>query len=196
MLIEKNKEFFKRKWLRQNQSPQSPLFNVNDQFYFRKLSKEISSIQSLTLGTRLMKSEEIIKIVDKVWQDNTDSVSLSRGWMSHYQVIASALEMDGDNAYLKNKGGLDFGVRLSFHANEDNTGVKKIVEPLEDTSAAEMVANERIKKGLKYNVPKILQLKHAKISEEEKQFFKAYLDVEKMTPEVMEFWLSQEHETT
>ena len=35
----KNKEFFKRKWLRQNQSPQSPLFNVNDQFYFRKLSK-------------------------------------------------------------------------------------------------------------------------------------------------------------
>ena len=42
-----------------------------------------------------------------------------------------------------------------------------------------MVANERIKKGLKYNVPKILQLKHAKISEEEKQFFKAYLDVEK-----------------
>mgnify|MGYP003333586717 CR=1 FL=1 len=73
-----------------------------------------------------MKSEEIIKIVDKVWKDNTDSVSLSRGWMSsHYQVIASALEMDGDNAYLKNKGGLDFGVRLSFHANEDNTGVKK-----------------------------------------------------------------------
>ena len=143
-----------------------------------------------------MKSEEIIKVVDKVWHDNTDSVSLSRGWMSHYQVIASALEMDGDNAYLKNKGGLDFGVRLSFHANEDNTGVKKIVEPLEDTSAAEMVANERIKKGLKYNVPKILQLKHAKISEEEKQFFKAYLDVEKMTPEVMEFWLSQEHETT
>ena len=142
-----------------------------------------------------MKSEEIIKIVDKVWKDNTDSVSISRGWMSHYQVIASALEMDGDNAYLKNKGGLDFGVRLSFHANEDNTGVKKVVEPLEDTSAAEMVANDRIKKGLKYNVPNILQLKHAKMSKEEKDFFKAYLDGEKMTDEVTEFWQTQEEET-
>ena len=115
--------------------------------------------------------------------------------MSHYQVIASALEMDGDNAYLKNKGGLDFGVRLSFHANEDNTGVKKVVEPLEDTSAAEMVANDRIKKGLKYNVPNILQLKHAKMSKEEKDFFKAYLDGEKMTDEVTEFWQFQEEET-
>ena len=83
-------------------------------------------MQSLTMGTRLMKSEEIIKIVDKVWKDNTDSVSISRGWMSHYQVIAAALEMDGDNAYLKNKGELNFGVRLSFHANIDNTRAEKL----------------------------------------------------------------------
>ena len=83
-----------------------------------------------------MKLEEIIKIVDKVWNDNTHSASISRGWMSHYQVIAAALEMYGDNAYLKNKGGLDFGVRLSFHANAENTGVDKIVEPVEDTSDA------------------------------------------------------------
>ena len=62
----KNEDLRKIKWLRRDQSPQSPLFNVNYQFYFRKLSKEISSCQSLTLGTRLMKSEEIIKIVDKV----------------------------------------------------------------------------------------------------------------------------------
>ena len=63
--------------------------------------------------------------------------------------------MYGDNAYLKNKGGLDFGVRLSFHANEDNTGVDKIVEPFEDTIAAEMVANDRISNGLKYDIPNL-----------------------------------------
>ena len=188
----KTKEFDKRGWLRRNQSPQSPLFNVNDQFYFRKLSKEISSMQSLTMGTRLMKSEEIIKIVNKVWDDNTDSVSISRGWMSHYQVIAAALEMDGDNAYLKNKGGLDFGVRLSFHANEDDTGVDKIVEPVEDASAAEMVANDRISNGLKYDIPNLRDFAHVKLTDREIEFFKENLDDEKMTEEVVEYWLSQD----
>ena len=188
----KNKEFNKRKWFRRNQSPQSPLFNVNDQFYFRKLSKEISSMQSLTMGTRLMKSEEIIKIVDKVWKDKTDSVSISRGWMSHYQVIAAALEMDGDNAYLKNKGGLDFGVRLSFHANADNTGVDKIEEPVDDASAAEVVANERIKSGLKYEVPNIEDLRGVRMTNAEKEFFREYLDDEKVTDEVLEFWLPED----
>ena len=188
----KTKEFDKRGWLRRNQSPQSPLFNVNDQFYFRKLSKEISSMQSLTMGTRLMKSEEIIKIVNKVWDDNTDSVSISRGWMSHYQVIAAALEMDGDNAYLKNKGGLDFGVRLSFHANEDDTGVDKIFEPVEDASAAEMVANDRISNGLKYDIPNLRDFAHVKLTDREIEFFKENLDDEKMTEEVVEYWLSQD----
>ena len=188
----KNKEFNRRKWLRRNQSPQSPLFNVNDQFYFRKLSKEISSMQSLTMGTRLMKSEEIIKIVDKVWKDNTDSVSISRGWMSHYQVIAAALEMDGDNAYLKNKGGLDFGVRLSFHANADNTGVDKIEEPVDDASAAEVVANERIKTGLKYEIPNIEDLRGVRMTNAEKEFFREYLDDEKLTDDVLEFWLPED----
>ena len=45
----KDKEFAKRNWLRRNQSPQSPCFNVNDQFYFRKLSNEISANNLLIL---------------------------------------------------------------------------------------------------------------------------------------------------
>ena len=173
--------------MRKNQSPQSPLFNVNDQFYFRKLSKEISSYQSLSLGTRLMKSEEIIRIVDKVWQDDTDSVAISRGWMSHHQVIASALEMEGDNAYLKNRGGLDFGVRMSFHANRENTGVDRIMEPVENDSAAEMVARE-----MKYKMPKIENLMQTDLSKEENEFFLEYLDGEKLTNEAVEYWLPRE----
>ena len=73
----KNKEFKNRNWLRRNQSPQSPLFNVNDLFYFRKLIKEISAEQSMSFGTRVMKCEEILKIVDKVWKSIKDSVTIS-----------------------------------------------------------------------------------------------------------------------
>ena len=39
----KNEEFKNQKWLRRMQSPQSPLFNVNDLFYFIKLSMKISA---------------------------------------------------------------------------------------------------------------------------------------------------------
>ena len=134
-----------------------------------------------------MKSEEIIKIVEKVWRDDTDSVSISRGWMSHHQVIASALEMDGDNAYLKNRGGLDFGVRMSFHANRDNTGADRIIKPVENASAAEIIAKE-----MKYNMPKIETLIQTNLSKEENEFFFEYLDGNKMTNEVVEYWLSQE----
>ena len=75
----KNVEFNKRGWLRRNQSPQSPLFNVNDHFYFRKLSKEISAKQSLSFGNKLMKCEEILSVVDRVWNSYEDSVAISRG---------------------------------------------------------------------------------------------------------------------
>ena len=93
----------KRNWLIRRQSPQSPLFNVNDLFYFRKISKEISAEQSMSFGTRLMKCEEILKVVDKVWKSKDDAVAISRGWMSHYQVIAEAYEIKDDHKYLTQK---------------------------------------------------------------------------------------------
>ena len=122
----KNEEFNKRRWLRRNQSPQSPLFNVNDHFYFRKLSSEISATQSLNFGAKLMKCEEILSVVDRVWKSDDDSVAISRGWMSHHQVIAAALEMKGDNAYLRTKEGLDFGIRTTFIPNSEQNGVERI----------------------------------------------------------------------
>ena len=99
----KDQAFKNRNWLRRMQSPQSPLFNVNDLFYFRKLSKEISAEQSMCFGTRVMKCEEILKVVDKIWNSTDDAVTISRGWMSHYQVIAAVYELKGDNAYLTKK---------------------------------------------------------------------------------------------
>ena len=36
--------------------------------------------------------------------------------------------MKRGNAYLHNIGRLDFGVKVSYHANENNTGVERVVE--------------------------------------------------------------------
>ena len=81
------------------------MFNVNDLFYFRKLIMEISAEQTSCFGTRVMKCEEILKVVDKVWKVTDDAVTISRGWISHHQVVAAAYDMKGDNAYLKEKKG-------------------------------------------------------------------------------------------
>ena len=170
------------------QIPQSPLFNVNDLFYFRKLSTEISAEQSICFGTRVMKCDEILKIVDKVWKSTDDTVTISRGWMSHYQVVAAAFEMNGDNAYLTEKNGLDFGVRVNFYPNQDKTGVVRVLEIENETIPAHQIANERIRKGLRYKVPSILNLKKGTLSDEQFGFLVENLDNEKMDDEICEFW--------
>ena len=175
----KKEEFKKRNWLIRRQSPQSPLFNVNDLFYFRKLSKEISAEQSMCFGTRLMKCDEILKVVEKVWKSTDDAVAISRGWMSHYQVIAAAYEMKGDNAYLTQKNGLDFGVRYNFYPNTEKTGVVRVVEFENETTPAEKIANARIREGLRYKVPSILKLYNGRLTEEQIDFLAENIDGEK-----------------
>ena len=184
----KDKEFENRNWLRRMQSPQSPLFNVNDLFYFRKLSREISSEQSMSFGTKVMKCEEILKVVDKVWKSTDDAVPISRGWMSHYQVMAAALEMEGDNAYLTQNKGLDFGIRMNFVPNEDRTGVIRVLELENEITPAQQIANARIRKGLKHKIPSILELKKGKLSDAQIDFFNENLDYDKMDDEIMEYW--------
>ena len=161
----KEKVFKDNEWLRRMQSAQSPLFNVNDLFYFRKLSKEISAEQSMRFGTKVMKCDEILKVVEKVWKANDDAVTISRGWMSLHQVIAAAYYANGDNAYLTHNDGLDFGIRLNFCPNEEKTGVVRAVE-FENEDTKEKIANERIRKGLRYKVPSILDLKSGILNDE------------------------------
>ena len=71
----------------------------------------------------------MVSVADKVWKDNTNVVAIFRGHMPHYQIMAVTPEMKGDNAYLHNEDGLDFGVRVSYHTNKENTGVEIIDEP-------------------------------------------------------------------
>ena len=77
----KDAEFAKINWMRRKQSPHSPLFYVNNHFYFHRHSKEILVIQSLIYGTWVLKNEKILSVVDKIWNDKYNAVIISRGWM-------------------------------------------------------------------------------------------------------------------
>ena len=55
-----------------------------------------------------------------------------------------------------------------------------------------MVAIDRIIKGIKYDISKLCNFAHVKLTTSEIEFFKENLDYEKMTDEVVEFWISQD----
>ena len=75
------------------QSPQSPLFNANDHFYLRKLSKEFLVNISLTYGTRVLKNEELLSVVNIFWNDKIDVVAMKRIYISYYQICVVTIGM-------------------------------------------------------------------------------------------------------
>ena len=104
------------------------------------------------------------------------------------QRIDAAIELKGGNACLHNKGGLNFGVWVSYYANEYHTGGEIIVEPTMEESAAEIIVNERTQKGLKYELLSILDLPSGYLTVEEKEYFWETLDFSRMPDYVMEYW--------
>ena len=107
--------------------------------------------------------------------------------MSHYQVVAAAFEMNGDNTYLTEKNGLDFGVRENFYPNQDKTGVVRVLELGNETISAHQIANESIRKGLRYKVPSILKLNKGTLSDEQFEFLVENLDNEKWMMKFVNF---------
>ena len=63
-----------------------------------------------------------------------------------------------------------------YYENEESTGVKRIIEPTTEETSAEIIANYRVKKGLKYNIPSMLDLKHGYLTDKEKK--------------ILQFWMS------
>ena len=140
-----------------------------------------------------MKFQEIIDTTKKVWEKKDDAVEISRGWMAHHQVIAAALETNGENEYLSKKRGLDFGIRNNFCANADNSGVVKLSDidhrtnNLNGNQQDRNVRQRRQRceiKPLKYKVPSILELKKGHLTYDEIGFFREHLDPEKWTTEL------------
>ena len=108
--------------------------------------------------------------------------------MSHHQVIAAALEMNGDNAYLRTKGGLDFGIRTTFFRNRENSGVDRV-----ETSEVYHLDTQdtpQQQKELKHKIPDILDCKKGFLTDEEIDFFRENLDYEKLSENdsIMEYW--------
>ena len=48
--------------------------------------------------------------------------------------------------------------------------MNRIDEPTTEESPEEIIVNDRVKKGLKYEIPSILDLKHGYLIDEEKEF--------------------------
>ena len=51
-----------------------------------------------------------------------------------------------------------------FYANEDRKGIIRIIELENEETLADMIANDRIKRGLKYNVQSILSLREGELT--------------------------------
>ena len=78
--------------------------------------------------------------------------------------------MKGDNAYLTEKNGSDFGIRVNFYPNQDKTWVVRVLELENETIPVHQIANERIRKVLRYKVPSILKLNKGTLSDEQLEF--------------------------
>ena len=106
-----------------NQSSQSPTFNVHDSCVFPMLSKAVSREQALLFGSTLLKGEQLHDTVMKVWNDEANLGAIARAFASHWQIVCAAMFHKGDNDYLKEKGGLSFGIRKTFVTNRNGDGI-------------------------------------------------------------------------
>ena len=95
--------------------------------------------------------------------------------------------MKGDNAHFHNKGGFDFGVQVSYHANEDNMCVEIIVKSTTEKNPSEIKVNERIQGdwNIRFHLSCIYlqgtwQLK--------RNVFQENLDSDWMTDDVRKYW--------
>ena len=79
---------------------------------------------------------------------------------------------------------MHFGIRKNFYANRDKNGVEIIEEPTIITDENSTDSSQQ----LKHKLPKILDLKKGVLTLEETEFFMEYLDHEKMTEDLMEYW--------
>ena len=77
---------------------------------FPMLSKHVSREQALTFGSTLLKGEQLNQTVMKVWADSSNLTAIARAFAGHWQIVLAAMYHEGDNTYLKEKGGLSFGI--------------------------------------------------------------------------------------
>ena len=195
-LDEMHKEFWdKRGWMNFNQSSQSPTFNVHDSCVFPMLSKAVSREQALLFGSTLLKGEQLHDTVMKVWNDEANLGAIARAFASHWQIVCAAMFHKGDNDYLKEKGGLSFGIRKTFVTNRNGDGIIPVTLAPEHEGATLTgeLLNENFLKGLKYPTPSISELTMARLTPQMLEVLDEYMDKSKLTDEHRDALIRQDY---
>ena len=87
----------------------------------------MSREQALVYGLQVVKSAELNKVVNVVFDDKDNLPAMSRGFARHHQVVCAVLEHSGNNDYLKEKTGISFGVKRHFIENEERDGFDGVI---------------------------------------------------------------------
>ena len=150
------------------------------------MSKKVSNEQAVVFGSTMLKGEQLHECVMRVWNDNKNTVAMSRAFAGHHQIVCSILHHNGDNSYLSKKGGLTFGVRKTFVCDEDGEGVIPIVhQSQEEAETAQAI----IQNTMKFAEPKLADLpRNAKVSPEMTALLKEHMDINRMSDELIEAW--------
>lgn len=178
--------FEEKGWVRFNQPPQSPVTNVHDAAIFPMLSKLVSRIQAVMFGGRLLVGDELRTAVDKAYFDKNNLVAMSRAFAANHQIVSAILHYKGDNGYLKEKGGLTFGIRKTFIVNKEGDGV--IPVDLAPANESETFCGRLIQVGLKYKAPNIYDLKDVTLSRQMKIVLNKDVELDSLCEYDKDFW--------
>ena len=188
---EMNEEFERREWLLFNQPSQLPVTNVHDACIFPMLSKEVSKEQAVNFSSTMLRTEQLHATVQKVWNNNNHRHAMAKAFAAHPQIVCAIIEHEGDNNYLTEKGGLSFGIRRTYRCNENGDGVQLIdlAPQNENETAAGRIVEDRNRRGLKYEPPKMDTLRKAHPTQQMKDMLMSYIDEDLMTDtDVREAW--------
>lgn len=116
-------EFARRGWSWTCQSPQSPMANVLDAVLFPYMSKAVSHRQGLFEQHYEVSKWHIWTHARAVW-NGLDTTVIARAFAGHHQVVSAIRAHDGTNDFLRENGGIHFGVRQ--HYITDNSGVEGV----------------------------------------------------------------------
>ena len=187
-------DFFDSKgWLRFNQPPQSPVTNVHDACIFPMMAKILSREQAIRFGSKILVGNQINELVREIFFDKANVVAMSRAFAANHQVALAILQHKGDNNYLKERGGLSFGIRKRFVKNPNGKGV--IVYNQAPSNASETTIGSLMEKNrLKYEMPKVagFDVDNVKLTFEMKKMiahdFNQYNLIRQMNEEEKNFW--------
>ena len=151
-----DRKFDELGWVRFNQPPQSPVTNIHDACIFPMLSKNLSREQAINFNARLLVGNQIRESVNKCYYDKENRLAMSRAFAGNHQIAMTILAHKGDNNYLREKGGLSFGIRKTFMRDPEGDGVivfNRAATQESETSTGNLLMNAS---GLRYEYPDVI----------------------------------------